>query len=259
MHIAIYDDNIADRKQTERLLSRESDRRKSERGEGYFIDSYGNIEALMHYPQMYGIFFVDTCYSAENGLDIARMLTGIGCNGRIVLLCSERYDYRAMAAESGMTERCHFLDKPIRVQELRDMLVECEDALGEPIPVIELRSDTHIPGALSVGPEEGDSTIMARESEIMYALAHGPSMLEVVLKDGRKVEILESATNFYDQCAALGMGGLCPVSGRAVINVRYISSNGLLSVTMENGRRIGVHPLYFRNIGIASERYRSDQ
>lgn len=49
MHIAICDDNVADRKQLERLLKRESDKQYGIR-EPFYIDSYGNAEALMRSP-----------------------------------------------------------------------------------------------------------------------------------------------------------------------------------------------------------------
>ena len=45
MHIAICDDNIADRKQLERLLKRESDKRKAKTGL-LFADSFGNCRIL---------------------------------------------------------------------------------------------------------------------------------------------------------------------------------------------------------------------
>lgn len=58
MHIAICDDNIADRKQLERLLDRESDRRKGTSGV-FFCDSYGNSEHLSRNPMPYELFFLD--------------------------------------------------------------------------------------------------------------------------------------------------------------------------------------------------------
>ena len=57
MHIAICDDNIADRKHLERLLQRESDRRKDTAGILY-IDSYGNVDALTKSPMIYDLFFI---------------------------------------------------------------------------------------------------------------------------------------------------------------------------------------------------------
>ena len=58
MHIAVCDDNIADRKQMERLLGRASDRRLHTTGVLY-IDSYGNVEAVMRSPMLYDAFFID--------------------------------------------------------------------------------------------------------------------------------------------------------------------------------------------------------
>ena len=46
MHIAIVEDNIADRHQTERLLGREVDRRRTEE-EGYYVDSFGSADAVL--------------------------------------------------------------------------------------------------------------------------------------------------------------------------------------------------------------------
>ena len=57
MHIAICDDHIADRKQMERLLSRESDRRIKTTGNLY-IDSFGSVSALLHAPMIYNLFFI---------------------------------------------------------------------------------------------------------------------------------------------------------------------------------------------------------
>ena len=59
MHLAVCDDNIADRKQTERLLGRQSDRIFKETGERIYIDSYGNVEAFMQRLQA---IFADTDY-----------------------------------------------------------------------------------------------------------------------------------------------------------------------------------------------------
>ena len=49
MHVALCDDNTADRKQSERLLQRESLNRISVTGPLY-VDSYGNAESLLNKP-----------------------------------------------------------------------------------------------------------------------------------------------------------------------------------------------------------------
>ena len=52
LHIAICDDNIADRKQLERLLKRESDKRAAVSGIVY-TDSFGNAVARLANPMQY--------------------------------------------------------------------------------------------------------------------------------------------------------------------------------------------------------------
>ena len=56
MHIAVCDDNGADRKQLERLLSRESDKRMETTGNLY-VTSYGNPESLLQNPRQFDVFF----------------------------------------------------------------------------------------------------------------------------------------------------------------------------------------------------------
>ena len=58
MHLAVCDDNIADRKQMERLLGRESDRRLGTTGVLY-VDSFGNRDAILTTPMIYDGLFID--------------------------------------------------------------------------------------------------------------------------------------------------------------------------------------------------------
>ena len=52
MHLAICDDHMADRKQMERLLGRESDRRLNTTGVLY-VDSFGSKESILTTPMIY--------------------------------------------------------------------------------------------------------------------------------------------------------------------------------------------------------------
>ena len=64
MHLAVCDDNIADRKQTERLLGRESDRRSNTTGVLY-VDSFGNRNAILSTPMIYDGLFMDMVEDGE--------------------------------------------------------------------------------------------------------------------------------------------------------------------------------------------------
>ena len=58
MHLAICDDHMADRKQMERLLGRESDRRMNTTGVLY-VDSFGSKESILVTPMIYDAIFMD--------------------------------------------------------------------------------------------------------------------------------------------------------------------------------------------------------
>ena len=88
MYFAICDDNIADRKQSERLLKRQAERVLKESGEQVYIDSFGNKEAFMIRPQMYQALFIDMTLDETNGFVIAKTLLDIGITKPIILCCS---------------------------------------------------------------------------------------------------------------------------------------------------------------------------
>ena len=98
MHIAICDDNVADRKQLERLLKRESDARALQ-SEGFYVDSYGNREALLRSPMLYDAFFIDMCEGSITGTDIVDALLKVGVKSPIVLcsskICYQEYSFPA--------------------------------------------------------------------------------------------------------------------------------------------------------------------
>ena len=70
MHIAVCDDNVADRKQLERLLKRESDKRAASTGIIY-TDSFGNSTSLLSNPMQYDAFYIDMCLTeGTTGTDV---------------------------------------------------------------------------------------------------------------------------------------------------------------------------------------------
>ena len=92
IYVAICDNNIADRKQTERLLEREKDKRLHDCGDVLYIDSFGSEEALMATPIRYDIFFIDVTESSANGMDVAKRLRLKGIIAPIVL-CQSTVSY----------------------------------------------------------------------------------------------------------------------------------------------------------------------
>lgn len=248
MHIAVCDDNIADRKQMERLLGRASDRRLHTTGVLY-IDSYGNVEAVMRSPMLYDAFFIDMTNGPVNGFQLARKLIDAGVTAPIVL-CISTIDYPsviqaaiAKAPEDVSESSNHsilrrqlqtqiwYLKKPIKVPELDDMLDRAYDLKSETIPTIELRGEK--------------DTLYVYEDEILYAVKDG-NYVHVVLTEGRTLDILSTLHNLYTQVAMFTH--FLPVSEHCFVNVTFVDSLSFLSLKMKDGQSFRVSPLEIARI-----------
>lgn len=219
MHIAICDDNVADRKQLERLLKRESDKRASSTGIIY-ADSFGNASALLANPMQYDAFYIDMCRTdGITGLDVVNNLTAKGVNAPIVMCCSDM-NYR----EQSFPENVIFLDKPIKTAELRDSIDHAQSIMEQAEPLIELR--------------EEKETYYVRESDILYAVEDGRHVV-VSLTEGRKIYIDTTAMNLFSQIES--HPSFIAPSVKTIINGRYISKIGFFTATMTDGTKFSIH------------------
>lgn len=223
MHIAVCDDNIADRKQMQRLLERASDQNKKDGLEGFFIDLYGNIPSLMQTPQMYDGIFIDMTNIEESGMsgiEVARELRQINITGRIIL-CTSSIDYKEMATDEEK-ELFIFMHKPILKNELRKVLDICEDCRSKKEPLIELRDD--------------NGTLYVNGNDILYAhCQNGGGRIEIKLVDGRSITILSTIYMFYEDLEPFYY--LLPASESTIINIRHIQKTNAFSVIMDDGSK----------------------
>ena len=142
MHIAICDDNIADRKQTERLLGRESDRR-AKTDSVLYIDSFGKQESVLVAPMIYDMFFIDMVNDTPTtASSIVKALLATGVTAPIVMLNSA-IDYRQDDYLTSL-EQVYFLDKHIKVAELTDIISMGFEKKNQKVPTIELRTDNEV-------------------------------------------------------------------------------------------------------------------
>jgi DNA-binding LytR/AlgR family response regulator len=117
MHVAICDDNVADRKHIERLLSRESDKRAGTPNVLY-IDSYGNKEKFLVNPLMYNIVFMDMCSSPGIVEEIISKLDEMGFNAPLILY-SSKIDYKQIP---NLPSYVIHKDKPYLPEPLPELL-----------------------------------------------------------------------------------------------------------------------------------------
>lgn len=210
MHIAICDDNVADRKQLERLLKRESDKRAGSSGIIY-ADSYGHPAQLLCNPMQYDAFFMDLC--STDGIrctDVVQELTRKG-NFSPVILCCSQINYRNM----DFPDRVLYLDKPIRTGALSAVLDEAQKIKDSSVPTIELR--------------EGKETYYVTEPDILYAVLDG-SFLLVHLKNGQQVRIADTIRNFFSSLEAFP--AFFSPNKHCIVNGRYIDKIGFRQITM---------------------------
>ncbi|MBP5282478.1 MAG: hypothetical protein J6Z22_08255 [Lachnospiraceae bacterium] len=215
MHVAICDDNGADRKQMERLLKRESDKRASTTGVLY-VDSYGNVEALLANALMYDLFYIDLCMTP--GVSVADVVDALAKKGSTapIVLCSSKINYR----EQTFPENIFFLDKAIKVSELSESIDKALEIKSEAPNVIELRNEA--------------GTIYVTEDEILYAVTKSRAIL-VTLTNGRTQEVRTDIYNLYSQLAAEHDCYL-PPTGHFILNCLHIKKLGALKAIMSDGK-----------------------
>ena len=240
MHIAICDDNIADRKQLERLLKRESDTRSGTIGPLY-TDSFGNCEVLAKNNMLYDLFFIDMVNEEPDGLTFALSLVKSGVHVPIVL-CSSKIDYPAKASSlPDCPDNLIYLEKPIKTAELSDVLDRAVILLAEKIPTIELRSET--------------DTYYVAEDDIVYGITMG-RYVHVFLKDGTEVPILTTMFNFFDEISMFTHMVL--LNERAMFNISYMEHFSPFKVTLKNGVTLKSSPFASQNIKSALQAYHAE-
>ena len=153
LYIAICDDNIADRKQIERLFNREKDSRLKKNDEVLYIDAYGSPEALMHTPFKYDVFLLDITGGSQNGLDIAKAIRQAGITAPIELMIST-IDYSSF---SNIPDNTSFITKPVNQGHISHIVDIAKAWSKERPPVLELR-----------GKKE---TVFAGEKDLVRAIS----------------------------------------------------------------------------------------
>ena len=117
MHIAICDDNVADRKHLERLLSRESDKRAGTPNILY-VDSYGDKDHFLRNPLMYDMIFLDMTSTPTVAEEIIGKLMQMGFNAPLILY-SSKIDYTTF---TNLPETVVHMQKPYVHNPLPELL-----------------------------------------------------------------------------------------------------------------------------------------
>ncbi|MCL2254195.1 MAG: hypothetical protein FWC09_07095 [Lachnospiraceae bacterium] len=222
MHIAVCDDNIAERKQTERLLNRESDRRKTDTRVLY-IRSYGHEEALLNAPMQYDLFLIDMTNSDINGLDLALKLLETGITAPIIL-CVSTIDYRkAYTRLANPPRNIFFIDKPLKVLELTEILDRMIELNQNITKTIELRTDA--------------KTFYLNENDIICGVCRVFST-DIYLNDGSVIRVNGNMLNFFSEICTYPAFYL--LTKKVFVNTDHINKYSFFKLSLSNGQKFSL-------------------
>ena len=153
MHIAVCDDDIAQRKQTERLLGREADK-WIKNGDPVYTYSYGSEESLLANLMQFDAILLDLTQSGD--ITVKKVIEDLRNNGSasLMVVCHE-----GLTEDPELPEDTLFLPKPIKTEELHKMMELVKASEGGHTPLIELRGE--------------HETLYVKEEEIIRAEQDG--------------------------------------------------------------------------------------
>lgn len=224
MHIAICDDNIADRKHLERLLSRESDKRMGTPNLLY-VDSYGDREHFLFHPLMYDIVFMDMAQSPTLTAQIVAQITQMGFNAPIVLY-SSKIDYTQLP------------DLPPNV------IHQKKPYLPEPLPELLKLGDAHMQGNIETLPLHlADGTPHYLPVRDILYFTPKDSGNAVYVKDGTFVMVAEDAGAFHQLTEPYRE--FYRINKRVIVNMRFVSLLTPITVMMQDYNQFHYSPLRY--------------
>lgn len=235
MHLAIYAENPADRKQLERLLQREADKTNAEQ-EIFYTDSFGSIKNMLLNPRQYDGFFLDFEESGSLPENLFRKLYRYGVRVPVVL-CTENTGIKITSVRDIPV---YILKKPVEQKELSRMLEKLHSIMKSAKPMIELRTE--------------DDTYYVTEPEILYALARD-NKLELHLTNERTLEIQNTVPNLFSEISRYE--SFFAPNQKTIINGRHIRRIMGWKITMVDGCTFSVKPSYLTYARYTFHKYHS--
>ena len=228
MHIAICDDNIADRKHLERLLGRESDKRAGS-PDLLYVDSFGDSKALLRSnPTMYDLFFMDLVETPTEADETVAALLAAGIKNPLCM-CSSKIDYHTL---TDLPDGTLFLEKPYHVDKIEEVLSQAQDWKDHKAKTLEFRST--------------EGTVYVVREDILYGCIDGEN-IRVTRADGSSFELIGQPFEFFENFRAYPEFFID--TGKFICNMEHLTSHTLFQLTMDDGKIFKMNPLkgnYFK-------------
>lgn len=217
MYIAVLADNIADRKQTERLLGRANDVLANETGTLY-IDSYGDSQSLMRAPMKYELFFLDIYENEDHGRSVIDALKSANVPGKIALILPEDIPFSYQNVIEGLLT----IQKPLIAATLHQLIKDVhKEQMQTIVPKVEIRSE--------------NETYYVPLEQIIYAqeINH---FVYVHLDNGSTLTMLGEIRDFYRWVN--NHKEFVRIKKDTVLNLNHVISSSKKEYHMSNGEVI---------------------
>ncbi len=227
MHIAICDDNIADRKHLERLLSRESDKRQGTPNLLY-VDSYGDWDNFFHNPFLYDMFFIDMVSKPDLAKKMVLKLREMDIDAPIVMY-SSKIDYESVP---GLPEDIVFMKKPY---------------IPDPLPELLKLGDAHVIGHIETIPLHCPEDIHAIAiRDIFYVYTTKENRFMLCMKNGSLIEIGEDIGAI--QQALAPYHEFTRISKKVIVNMKLVTLITPFSIMMQDYREFHYSPFRYKEM-----------
>lgn len=224
MHIAICDDNVADRKHIERLLSRESDKRAGTPNILY-VDSFGHKDHFLRNPMKYDLVIMDMVSSPTLVTEIMEELKKQSFNAPIALF-SSLIDYTKV---EGLPDNVIHLKKPY---------------VKEDLPALLELGDNHVAGIIETLKVHvnGISEYLIVD-EVLYCVSNKNNSLEIFLTNGQSVSVDENIADLnlivepYPEFAR--------INKKVIVNMKYVCMLTPITVMAQDYRQFHYSPFRY--------------
>lgn len=226
MHIAICDDNVADRKHLERLLSRESDKRAGTPNILY-VDSYGDKDNFLQNPQKYNLIFMDMTSTPTIAEEIITKLVALNVTAPIVMY-SSCIDY---------TTNPHLPDSIIHMKK---------PYIPDPLPKLLELGDAHVIGNIETVPLHCDNEEKHIPVQDIYCFAYLDKKNILYLKNGSFITIAED----IEQLSLLLQPYLefTRISKTVLVNMKHVALITPFTIMMQDYQEFHYSPLRYKEM-----------
>ena len=228
MYIAIVADNVADRKQAERLLGRANTALAPTLGTLY-ISAYGDESSFLHECMKFDLFLLDFDHDTDHSLRIVRQLQEMNAPGIAAICKDAETPFSYETAIAGV----YTIDKPILTAPLHKLITDAHQEAEQrrrAANLIELRGekDTHyIPK---------DDIVYIEINDLQHTLIYH-------LVDGTTLPMVGTV---WDVDRALGMYPQFQLKTKSLaVNTDYVKEEDKKSILLTTGERFS-YPLLQR-------------